>query len=189
MEHCKHIFKRTSKIETERLLLRKIKMADAQDMYDYASRSEVTRYLLWYEHPDLGFTKRYIAYLDTQYRAGKFYDFAIIERESKKMIGTCGFTRLDEEKKMGEIGYVLHPSFWGRGYATEAVTAIIRFGFEKMGLCRIEGRYMANNTASCRVMEKCGMKLEGVYADFMVIKGRPEAIGVCTIYADEKGSD
>ncbi len=186
MELYKRIFKRTNKIETERLLLRKIKIIDAQDMYDYASRPEVTRYLLWYEHPDLAFTKRYIAYLDTQYRAGEFYDFAIIDRESKKMIGTCGFTRLDGEKNAGEIGYVLHPSFWGKGYATEAVEAIIRFGFEKLGLRRIEGRYMANNTASRRVMEKCGMRLEGVYPDLMVIKGRPEAVGICALLADER---
>ena len=186
MELCKGIFKRMPRIQTERLLLRKIKMIDAQDMYDYASRPEVTRYLLWYEHPDLSYTKRYIAYVDTQYRAGKFYDFAIIERESKRMIGTCGFARLDSEKNTGEIGYVLHPSFWGRGYATEAVQAIIRFGFEKLGLCRIEGRYMANNLASRRVMEKCGMQLEGVYPDLMVIKGRPEAVGICAILADKR---
>ena len=189
MELYKRIFRRMPKIQTERLLLRRIKMADAHDMYDYASRPEVTRYLLWYEHPDLSYTKRYIAYVDTQYRAGEFYDFAIIERESKKMIGTCGFTRLDGENSTGEVGYVLHPSFWGKGYATEAVEAIIRFGFEKLGLHRIEGRYMENNVASRRVMEKCGMRLEGVYHDFMVIKGRPEAVGVCAIFAREKAGE
>ena len=186
MDFCKRVFKRTKKIETKRLLLRKIKITDAQDMYDYASRPEVTRYLLWSEHSDIAFTKRYIAYLDAQYRAGEFYDFAIIDRESKKMIGTCGFTRLDGDKNEGEIGYVLHPSFWGQGYATEAVAAIIRFGFEKLRLHRIEGRYMANNTPSRRVMEKCGMQLEGVYPNLMVIKGRPEAVGICAVLSDEQ---
>lgn len=178
-ERILHIFTRMPRITTKRLLFRKIDIRDATDMYEYARLPEVTRFLTWQEHTDPEHTKRYIAYLQTRYRAGEFYDFALICRENNKMIGTCGFTRLELDNDVGEVGYVLHPAYWGQGYATEAVRTILRFGFEQLGLHRIEARYMKDNLASRRVMEKCGMVFEGIHRDMLRIKGRFEDIGIC----------
>lgn len=173
------IFTHMPQITTERLLLRKIVIQDAEDMFSYAKLSEVTRYLTWYEHPDLLYTKRYITFLQRKYHAGEFYDFAVVHRADRKMIGTCGFARLDATNSTGEVGYVFNPVYWQQGLATEAVQAMIRFGFETLGLHRIEARFMIHNLASRRVMEKCGMTFEGIHRGLMQIKGKAEDIGIC----------
>lgn len=172
------IFQKTSCLMTERLIIRKMCRKDAADMYDYAKRIDVTRYLLWQPHPNLAFTKRYLSYVESYYRSAKFYDLAVVFRSEDRMIGTCGFTCFDLVNHSAEIGYVLHPDYWNRGIATEAVSAVLRYGFETLGLNRIEARYMKDNLASRRVMEKCGMTFEGIQRSAMLIKGKFEDIGL-----------
>jgi hypothetical protein len=70
---------------------------------------------------------RYLAYVATRYRAGEFFDWAVVLRENQKMIGTCGFTSFSYEHNSAEIGYVLNPSYWGQGIALEAVQAVMYF--------------------------------------------------------------
>jgi ribosomal-protein-alanine N-acetyltransferase len=152
---------------------------DAEDMYDYAKREEVTKYLLWSVHPSITYTRDYLRYIEGRYALGDFYDWAIIECESRRMIGTCGFTRINTEYNSGEIGYVLNPDFWGKGYACEAARCVMDFGFEALGLHRIEARFMKGNEASQRVMEKLGMKFEGYHVDEIYVKGEYKTVGVC----------
>lgn len=181
-----HFFKSDNTvIETPRLRLRRMARRDKSDMYEYASRDIVTRYLLWRTHPDIEHTKRYLDYITTLYKSGEFFDFAIEYRENSKMIGTCGFAAIDEANNSAEVGYVLSPDYWGKGIATEALTAILRFAFCDIGLNRVEARYMTENIASRRVMEKCGMTFEGVYRKKLFVKGAYRDIGVCSILAEE----
>lgn len=168
-------------IETPRLILRKLEKQDSADMYEYACRSETTRYLLWNPHPSIAYTKSYLNMVQKMYRTGGYYDWAVIEKESGRMIGTCGFARLDERHSIGEIGYVLNKAFHHKGYATEAASAVIEFGFRKLGLNRIEGRYMAENEASRRVMEHCGMTYEGTLRQLMLVRGSYRDIGLCAL--------
>lgn len=175
------VFRNIPVLETEHLILRRMDKKDADDMYDYARRSDTTQYLLWNPHPDRKFSYQYLVYLNHQYKVGEFHDWAVVEKASGKMIGTCGFTRFDYSNDSAEIGYVLNPDFWGRGYATEAVHRVIRFGFDYFGLHRIEAKYMVGNDASRRVMEKCGMTFEGVHRDSILVKGGFVSVGVCAI--------
>lgn len=168
-------------IETPRLILRRLEKRDSADMYEYSCREETTRYLLWSPHPSIGYTKSYLNMVQKMYRTGGYYDWAVIEKESGKMIGTCGFARLDERHSVGEIGYVLNKAFHHRGYAAEAAEAVIEFGFERLGLNRIEGRYMAENEASRHVMERCGMTFEGVLRQLMQVRGVYRDIGMCAL--------
>ena len=101
------------------------------------------------------------------------------------MIGTCGFTSLDPYNHSGEIGYVLSPDYWGRGYATEAVDMILRFAFCNLGLHRVEAHYMPQNVASRHVMEKCHMQYEGIKREGMYIKGVYQDVGTCAILRNE----
>lgn len=174
------IFRSPPVLECRRLILRKIECRDYVDMYDYSRREDVTRYLLWSPHPSLSYTKGYIHTLQHHYKNGDFYDWAITVKEGG-MIGTVGFTRLDFQNNCGEIGYVLNPRYHGRGYATEAASAILRFGFTRLGLNRIEAHYMAENLASRRVMEKLGMHYEGTLRQSMRVKGIYRDIGICAI--------
>ncbi|MBQ8381600.1 MAG: GNAT family N-acetyltransferase [Clostridia bacterium] len=173
------------RLETKRLILRPMEAGDAADMFDYARRIDTTRYLLWHPHPSVEYTRSYLAMIGRLYRKGQFFDWAIVEKDSGRMIGTCGFTRLAKQHALGEVGYVLNPDYHGRGYATEAVRAVIAFGFENLELHRIEGRYMVENTPSRRVMERCGLSFEGVWRESMLVKGRYRDIGVCALLRDD----
>ena len=174
----KALFDEMSEIRTPRLILRRLQPRDAADMYEYASLSAVTRYLLWDPHPDLTYTKRYLAYVQGRYRLGDFYDLAVIEKNEGKMIGTCGFVRFDEANRSGEVGYVLNPAYHRCGYGTEALGAMLHFGFSQLGLHRIQALFMKDNIASRRLAEKCGMQFEGIHRDLLMIKGKYEDIGI-----------
>lgn len=179
------IFARLPRIETERLALRKISLDDIDDMYEYAKDATVTKYLTWSPHIDKAYTFEYVSYLQSRYKIGEFFDWAVTLRDGGKMIGTCGFTRFDFQNDSGEIGYVINPDYHGRGIATEAVAAVIRFGFEMLALNRIECKFMIENGASRRVMEKNGMTFEGIHRQGMLVKGVYRDIGVCSILKDE----
>ena len=176
------IFSNLPVIHTERLTLRKIRVSDTDDMFEYARQPEVTRYLTWYPHRNREYTKEYLEYLGSRYATGDFYDWAItLDSEGGKMIGTCGFTRFDPPNNSAEIGYVLNPAYRHMGIATEAAAAIIRFGFNELLLHRIEARYMKGNDASRRVMERLGMSFEGEMRESLYHNGEYKTVGICSI--------
>ncbi|MBE6687361.1 MAG: GNAT family N-acetyltransferase [Ruminococcaceae bacterium] len=177
------LFDRSPRIETERLILRRMKVSDAGDMYEYACLPEVTKYLLWAPHEDLQYTKEYLKQVEAAYKRDEFHDFGIILKSNNKFIGTCGFADIDKANFKGEVGYVLNPEYWGMGIAAEAVNAVLALGFDRMGLNRIEARYMLGNERSRRVMEKCGMSFEGVLRQSIFVKERFCDIGLCSILA------
>lgn len=179
------VFTKMPTLETQRLILRKIVVSDYQDMYDYSRRPETSRYLLWTPHVSSRFTKKYISFLQGQYRNENYYDFAIVEKASNKMIGTCGFTSFDFDNNSAELGYVLHPDFWGKGLAKEAILRVMGFGFAELRLHRLTAKIMTENTASKRVAQKCGMRHEATHIDGMRIKGNYETIDVYAILAKE----
>ena len=101
------------------------------------------------------------------------------------MIGTCGFSKIDFSNNVGEIGYVINPDFHGKGFATEAASRIIAFGFDKLDFHRIEAKFIVGNDASFSVMKKCGMTYEGAMRGGMLIKGKYCDIGICSILNNE----
>jgi len=102
-----------------------------------------------------------------------------------KMIGTCGFTSFNCSSDSAEVGYVLNPEYWGRGIAVEALQRILAFGFEDLGLHRIEARFIDGNDRSRRVMEKAGMNFEGILREAMLVKGNYVNVGICSILESE----
>lgn len=184
-EEIYSIFSHMPRLETERLLLRRMLVGDCYDMYEYARLAEVTKHLTWSPHPNVEYTKEYLAYLSHHYQLGDFYDWAVILKEENKMIGTCGFTRFHFPHDSAEVGYVINPKYRGRGIAPEALSEVLRFGFEMIGLHRIEAKYMLGNEASRRVMEKVGMHFEGVSLGGMKIKETYRDIGTCAILAKD----
>ncbi len=179
------IFSHIPTLSTERLTLRKMLVGDCYDMNEYARRADVTEYLTWSPHPNVDYTKEYLAYLSHHYTLGDFYDWALILKDENKMIGTCGFTRFSFPNDSAEVGYVINPEYRGQGFAPEALSEVIRFGFSVIGLNRIEAKYIVGNEASRRVMEKVGMRFEGVLRGGMKIKERYRDIGVCAVLAKE----
>ncbi len=179
------IFSNIPTLYTDRLILRRIRVYDADDMFEYSSDTSVTKYLTWSPHEDRAYTMDYLNYVQTRYNTGDFYDWGVIDRESGRMIGTCGFTRFDYVNNSAELGYVLNSAFWGKGIAAEACASVMKFGFEKLALNRIECKYIVENEASRRVMEKNRMTFEGIRREGMLIKGIYRDIGICSILRSE----
>lgn len=180
-----HTFSNMPTLNTERLTLRRLLISDADDMFDYAHREETSRYLFWSPHKNIAHTKSYLKFVKDRYRAGDFYDWAIILKDSGKMIGTCGFTNIDLTHRRGEIGYVINPDYHRQGIAAEAAGAVVAFGFEDLELHRIEARFIKENEASFKVMKKLGMTLDGYLRDNIYVKGGYRTVGVCSILASE----
>ena len=175
------LFSNIPELKTQRLILRKMLVRDADDMFEYAKRADVTKYLTWNPHPNRNYTREYLEYISTRYSVGEFYDWAVTTADEGKMIGTCGFTRFDYNSNYAEVGYVINPEYWGNGYATEALDTVIKFGFERLALRRIEARHMEGNIASRRVMEKVGMTYEGTLRSALLVKGEYKNICVCSL--------
>lgn len=179
------VFGNIPTIRTERLLLRGMKVGDCFDMFEYARLPEVTKFLTWSPHPDVEYTKEYLETLSHHYKLGSFYDWAVIYAENDKMIGTCGFTRFNLPNNSAEIGYVINPEYSGRGIAAEAARSVLKFGFEELGLNRIEAKFMVGNDASRKVMEKLGMSYEGVARSAVLAKSSYKDVGCCAILKSE----
>lgn len=141
-------------IETLRLLLRPVKLEDANDMFEYASDEKTTRFV-FDTHKSIAETRELIAQI---FLAKPLGNYAIVLKESGKMIGTIDFHHLDEQTGSAEIGYVLNKAYWNCGYMTEACRALIEVGFEKIEFNRLVALHDYENPASGGVMEKSGLK-------------------------------
>lgn len=179
------VFRHIPVLETKRLILRRMSRSDASDMFEYASNPAVTRFLTWDVHPNERFSANYLSFLQSKYRSGEFFDWAVTLRSSGKMIGTCGFSHFNFPAYAAEIGYVLNPAYWGHGVAAEAAARVISFGFETLGLNRIEARCMCGNAQSRRVMEKLGMTYEGTARDGIFVKNSFVSVETCSILKSE----
>lgn len=184
-ENLYEIFSKMPELETARLFLRAMRVSDTEDMYAYAKDPEVTRYLLWSPHRTPEYTRSYLEYLAGRYRLGQHYEWAMVCKADGHMIGTCGFARIDCPHNTAEIGYVLNPAYRGQALVAEAAERVLRFGFDVLGLHRVEARYMIGNDASRRVMEKLGMSFEGVRRESMLVKGAYRDIGICSLLVSE----
>ena len=160
INQIRSIFRSPPVLLTERLVLRPLRLSDANDMYEYSCDCEVTKYLTWEPHKNIDFTKKQIKNILDAYRNGKYYDWALELRCNGKMIGTCGFTSFDYYEDSCEIGYVLNPRYHGYALAAEAASLVIGFAFETLGASSVWARCMTGNSASRRVMEKCGLSFE-----------------------------
>ncbi len=149
-------------LETDRLILRPLRMRDAKDIYAYASDPEVSRYVLWDPHRSVNDSRSFVRYVRTLYRQGLPASWGVELRETGRIIGTVGFMWYSEVNRSAEAGYSFSREYWNRGLATEALRAVIRSSFGALPLNRLEAQHDIRNPASGRVMEKCGLKKEGV---------------------------
>ncbi len=168
-------------LRTDRLLLRPVRRQDARDIFAYASDPEVARYVLWEPHRSLSETRAYIGYLRSCYHRGLPGSWAITLQETGLVIGTIGFMWYSAENSSAEIGYSLSRSFWNRGYATEALKAVVSAVFEALPLNRLEAQHDVRNPASGRVMEKCGFRREGTLRQRIRNKGEFVDVVLCAI--------
>lgn len=142
-------------LRTERLLLRKPALADAEAIYRrYAADPEVTHYLSWPRHQSIDDSRAFIQFSDAQWRtqaAGPY----LVESESGLLLGGTGLELMSPEQAM--TGYVLARDAWGMGYATEALRAMMNLA-RQLSLRQLRASCHAAHTPSQRVLEKCGFR-------------------------------
>ena len=143
-------------LETERLLLRKFTLDDAEEMFsNWASDPEVTEYLTWTPHTCIDTVRMIINDWLIDYEDEKTVRYAIVEKESGTLMGSVDIVEFVGEKPM--IGYCMGKKFWGKGYMTEAGRALIDYlfslGYDALVICAD-----SRNNRSLRVIEKLGFK-------------------------------
>lgn len=152
----------TKTIETERLILRRFTAGDADMAYrNWMGDSEVTEFLRWEHHRDVSETREVIAGFVNSYDDPAFYNWAITMKDSGEVIGFIGCAWMDERIHMIHTFYCIGKAWWGGGIVTEAYTAVVKYFFDEVGANRIEAYHDPRNPASGKVMQKCGLKLEG----------------------------
>jgi RimJ/RimL family protein N-acetyltransferase len=100
------------------------------------------------------------------------YQFAVVLQDSGRLIGNCGVRRETADSRVADMGYEIDPLYWGKGYATEAATAVLHFGFTHLKVHRIWANAIAENRASQRVLAKIGMQPEGTLRENEWMKDR-----------------
>jgi ribosomal-protein-alanine N-acetyltransferase len=179
------ILKDLPTLETDRLILRKMKPGDAEAVFAYASDPEVTRYVIWETHRSIEDSKAFLDLVLSKYESGGEPEWGIVYKGDHRFVGTCGIVSWEPYHARAELGYALSRDYWGRGFMAEAVGAMISFGFGEMNLNRIEARCIAKNSASAQVMEKAGMAYEGTLSQRELIKGEHRDIKVYSILRGE----
>lgn len=153
----------TQQIETERLILRRFRIDDAEDMFkNWASDPEVTKFLTWPTHTGVDISKMVLSDWIPRYEDGGYFNWAMESKETGQVIGNISVVKLWEEIGAAEMGYCMSKAFWGRGLMPEALKAVMDYLFRVARMNRIAACHDVNNPKSGRVMEKAGMKLEGV---------------------------
>lgn len=157
MEH-----KGTVRIETERLILRKITMEDVEAAYrNWESDDKTTEFLRWPTARSID----QVIYVTQQwvdsYADPAFYQWVIVPKDMNEPIGTISVVDMDERTDKVHIGYCIGSRWWRMGYTSEAFAAIIPFLFDQVKVQRIEAQHDPDNPGSGAVMRKCGLKYEG----------------------------
>ena len=141
-------------METERLLLQRLRYEDAEEIfYAYASKPEATRYLSWATHESVDETRDYLKYAVDNWNFGTDYSYSM-RLKSGVLIGSIGV--INDNGKV-QLGYVVSPMHWGRGYTTEAFMRVLGTLKTIPQLYRIGTFVDADNMASIRVLKKCGL--------------------------------
>jgi ribosomal-protein-alanine N-acetyltransferase len=166
------VFGKLPALETERLVLRRVRLADAEDVFAYASDPEVTRYLSWETHRSVEDSREFLRSLLERYRKGEPASWGLVYKASGRFVGTGGFDAgVWTEHARAEVGCVISGEVSGLGLGTEALRAMISFGFKELGLNRVEARCVSGNVASARIMEKADMTHEGTAREKEFSKG------------------
>ncbi|MBH0169972.1 GNAT family N-acetyltransferase [Fictibacillus sp. 18YEL24] len=160
-------------LQKDRIRFREMLVEDWKAIHQYASQEIVSQYQPWgpnHEKDSIAYVNEVIN--DANRNPRERYAFAIVENQSNLLIGAGELQITSLTNRVGEIGYVLHPDYWGKGFATEAGELLLKFGFEDLQLHRIFATCDPRNKGSEKVLKKLDMKLEGIIRESILLKDR-----------------
>lgn len=153
-------------IETDRLIMREIVLRDMEAIFDIFSSENVMKYYGMFPLEEMEQAERLIINFRDGFDNEKSIRWALTLKESGEFIGTCGFHNMQIRSFRAEIGYEISEAHWNKGYITEAIRAMLEFGFGVMGLNRIEALVYPENVGSHKALEKLGFKEEGLLREY-----------------------
>lgn len=149
-------------LRTERLKLRGFTLQDAPAVTELCSEWDIAATVASIPHPyEQSMAEEWIGTHQEAFQQGKAVAFAVTTIDEERLVGAIDI-HINATHHLGEVGYWIGKPFWNRGYATEALKAVIGYAFKTLHLNRVQARHMTKNPASGRVMEKAGMQNEGV---------------------------
>ena len=164
----------TRTLTTERLILRPFEMSDAQRIYQLCNNYNIYKSTLYLPYPyPIEAATNWIPTHEENFKNDKSYDFAITDKATGELLGAIGLSN-NKTHKNGEVAYWVGEEYWGKGYGTEALKAVIDFAFDEKGYHRVWARFFASNPASGKMMEKVGMVEEGVQIQHIIKEGNFE---------------
>ena len=168
------------KIETERLVLQRLRYEDAEEIfYSYASKPEVTKYLAFPTHQSVGDARNFVEYVTGAWDRGTEYAFGIRLKGDNRLIGSIGFKN---EKGKVQFGYGLSPNYWNQGLTTEACQVVLKLLKEQKDIHRIWTFIDAENVASGKVLLKCGLVEEARLAKWFRFINQDNQPKDCILY-------
>lgn len=159
-------------LETQRLILNEITDRHVEDLSLVLSDPDVAKHDYFYPTKNLDEVMQFIERYGEERQDNAEITWGIFEKETKRLVGTCGLGDFLDQAKRAEVGYAIAKDYWGKGYATEAIGAVIDYGFKVIGLNRIEASVTPGNEPSVRVLEKNGFIKEGLVRQRDYLKGQ-----------------
>ncbi|AMM94675.1 acetyltransferase [Peribacillus simplex] len=161
-------------ITSKRLVLRLFQKSDAVAVTKLCNNYNIYKNTLYLPYPySIEDALSWIEHHLDNFNTNKSYEFAITDKESEELYGAIALSN-NQKFNNGEIAYWIGEKFWGNGYATEAAQAILHFAFEEKQYHKVFARYFHSNPASGRVMQKLGLKKEGILIDHVRKENRFE---------------
>jgi ribosomal-protein-alanine N-acetyltransferase len=158
-------------LQTERLRLRAVTLADAPEMFQQECDPRVTRYI-GRRGDSLPAMEAKVAGIIADVAAGRSMYWVLGDIATGALLGSVCLWRWDQARGCADVGYLLSPSYWGRGLVSEALVPALEFGFARMGLARVEGWVHPDNLASIRVLRRLG------FTEQVGVRGEPDEHGI-----------
>jgi RimJ/RimL family protein N-acetyltransferase len=171
----------------QRVVVREGDPRDLRAMHEYASDAAVTRFMTWAPNSSIEQTRAVLEGQidDARKKPREDYQLTIALVATDELVGRIRMTITSRRHGLADLGYVLRRSCWGHGYATEAVRLLVGFGFEVLGLHRLEATCDPENVGSWRVLEKVGFQREGRLRRNLLSHGNWRDSFVYGLLADE----
>jgi [ribosomal protein S5]-alanine N-acetyltransferase len=165
-----------SELQTPRLILRPWKLEDVTAFAALSNDPEIADHTLSFVYPQPeGWAQTRVERMIASLQERKHFSFAVVLKSTSEVIADCSIS-FDERHRRGEMGYWCGAAYRGHGFMTEAARAVMQFGFEQLGLHRVQASHFPRNPASARILEKIGMRREGLLREYVQKNGQAEDV-------------
>ena len=158
-------------LDTPRLHLRRLNSSDGPGLFNIFSNADVARYLSAPPVASPAEVEKKLGDMISHYAGDSAFQLAVTRKDTGELIGTCTIWNIYSQNRRGEIGYVLAKPFWGSGYMSEALSALINYIFNEKQFHRLEADIDLRNVSSATILERLGFKREGLMRERWIVAG------------------